>query len=132
MTKQISVVGAVVIRHGKVLCAQRGPGGALPGLWEFPGGKVEPGETARQALEREIREELHCDIEVGEEVTTTNHDYDFGRVSLTTFYSRLISGDVRLTEHSDLRWLEPSRLTELDWAPADQPAVERIIGTLAS
>ncbi|MFC7619850.1 (deoxy)nucleoside triphosphate pyrophosphohydrolase [Microlunatus sp. GCM10028923] len=132
MIKQIDVVGAVVIREGKVLCAQRGPGGALAGLWEFPGGKIETGETAREALEREIREELCCDITVGDEVTTTVHDYDFGRVTLTTYFSDLISGDVRLTEHSDVRWLEPRSLADLDWAPADLPAVERVIKAFAS
>ncbi len=72
MARQIDVVGAVIVNDGLVLCAQRGPHGTLAGLWEFPGGKIEPDETARDALEREIAEELGCDVEVGNEVTTTH------------------------------------------------------------
>ncbi|MGZ0211999.1 MAG: (deoxy)nucleoside triphosphate pyrophosphohydrolase, partial [Actinomycetales bacterium] len=86
MKKQINVVGAVVIREGLILCAQRGPHGALPGMWEFPGGKIEADETPRDALAREIAEELECEVAVGELITTTAHEYDFGIVMLTTFY----------------------------------------------
>ena len=122
--KQIVVVGAVIVRDGLILCAQRGAGGALAGLWEFPGGKIEADETQRQALEREIAEELECSVEVGDEVTTTTHDYDFGIVTLTTFYCRLRAGEPRLTEHQGLRWLSPRELRTVEWAPADIPAVE--------
>ena len=75
-------------RDGLVMCAQRGHDGNLPGLWEFPGGKIEPGESKQDALMREITEELGCTVEVGSEVTTTTHEYDFGEVTLTTFYCR--------------------------------------------
>lgn len=124
--KQINVVGAVIVRDNEILCAQRGPSGSLGGKWEFPGGKIEAGETPREALEREIVEELDCTIEVGAEVTTTSYEYDFGIVILTTFYCTLISGSPRLTEHAEVRWLEPSELSALDWAPADVPAVHLI------
>ncbi len=100
MPKQIHVVGAVVIKSGLVLCAQRGPSGALAGLWEFPGGKVEADESPRAALEREILEELECSVSVGNEVATTTHTYDFGVVTLRTFYCELLSGTPRLTEHA--------------------------------
>ncbi len=126
MTKRISVVGAVIVDDGRVLCAQRGDGGALDGAWEFPGGKIEPDETPREALEREIREELLCEVKVGEEVTTTVHEYDFAMITLTTFYCDLISGAPQLTEHKDVRWLAPAELHALDWAPADVPAVDLI------
>lgn len=126
MKKDIHVVGAVVVSGGRVLCVQRGPDGALPGLWEFPGGKVEPEETPREALVREIQEELLCEVTVGAEVTTTHHEYDFGIVHLTTFYCDLVSGTPQLTEHSQLVWKEPTTLPELVWAPADIPAVELI------
>lgn len=83
--KIINVVGAAIVRDGAVLCAQRGPGKSLAGYWEFPGGKIEPYETARQALHREIEEELLCEIEVADEVCTSEYAYDFGTVRLITF-----------------------------------------------
>ena len=124
--KQIKVVGAVILRDGLVLCAQRSMSSTLPGLWEFPGGKIEPDETPREALEREIREELEIDVAVGEHVETTVHEYPFGEVTLTTFYCDLLSGDVTLTEHEAVVWLRPSELDSLEWAPADIPAVRSI------
>jgi len=126
VTKQIHVVGAVILRNGLVLCAQRGPHGSLPGLWEFPGGKVEAGESPAAALEREITEELGCEIEVGDHIVTTTHRYEFGTVTLATFYCRLISGTPTTSEHSAIRWLSPADLTTIEWAPADVPAVNRI------
>ena len=126
MKKQINVVGAVIRRDGTILCAQRGLSGSLPGMWEFPGGKIEFGETPREALQREIVEELDCEVSVGELVTTTAHEYDFGVVNLTTFYCELINGTPVLSEHEAVRWLLPSELHTLHWAPADIPAVELI------
>lgn len=126
MQKQIRVVGAVIVRNGAVLCAKRGPLGSLAGLWEFPGGKIEPGETARAALEREIAEELECTVDVNDELTTTTHEYDFGIVTLTTYWCRLVEGDPKLTEHAEVRWCRPSELGGLNWAPADIPAMAMI------
>ncbi len=123
VSKQIAVVGAVIVRNGLVLCAQRGPAGTLGGTWEFPGGKIEPGETARDALVREIDEELRCEIVVGDRITTTAYDYDFGTVTLTTFWCELVDGEPVLTEHAAVKWLAPGQLGELDWAPSDVPAV---------
>lgn len=132
MKKQINVVGAVIVKDGEVLCAQRGPAGSLAGMWEFPGGKIEPGETAQAALEREIAEELECGVAIGDEVTTTRHEYDFGIVTLTTFYCELIDGNPQLTEHAEVRWLPPQLLSTLEWAPADNPAVERIMADFSN
>lgn len=132
MRKQIKVVGAVIVRNGEVLCAKRGPSGSLAGLWEFPGGKVEPGETARKALEREIAEELGCRVDVGAELTTTRHEYDFGVVTLTTFWCQLTEGTPQLTEHAEVRWCAPSGLERLDWAAADVPAMRMIAAGLSS
>ncbi|MGO1838725.1 MAG: (deoxy)nucleoside triphosphate pyrophosphohydrolase [Candidatus Microbacterium stercoravium] len=123
--KQINVVGAVIAKDGKVLCAQRGKG-PLAGLWEFPGGKIEPDESARDALKREITEELLCTVTVGDEITTTTHEYNFGIVKLTTFLCELIDGSPALTEHTEVRWLKPAQMNDLAWAPADIPAVDLV------
>lgn len=124
--KIINVVGAAIVKDGKVLCAQRGEGRSLAGFWEFPGGKIEPHETARQALHREIEEELLCEVEVADEVCTSSYDYDFSTVVLTSFVCHLLSGTPRLTEHHEIRWVEPSAMPDLDWAPADREAVRLI------
>jgi 8-oxo-dGTP diphosphatase len=122
--KQINVVGAVISRDGLILCAQRSLAGSLPGMWEFPGGKIEAGESAQGALEREISEELNCRVEVGEMVASTTHEYEFGVVTLTTFHCDLIEGEPELTEHEAAVWLRHGELRSLQWAPADIPAVE--------
>lgn len=132
MKKEINVVGAVIVDDGKILCAQRGPEGSLPDMWEFPGGKIESGETPREALQREITEELECTVEVGNEVTTTTYEYDFGVVTLTTFFCELTAGAPRLTEHADVVWLRPAELGALTWAPADIPAIEIIRGAVTT
>jgi 8-oxo-dGTP diphosphatase len=128
---QIHVVGAVVVRDGLILCAQRGFDGSLPGLWEFPGGKIEPGETKPEALKREMAEELGVEVEVDDEVNTTTYSYDFGDVTLTTFYCRLLSGAPRLTEHASIQWLSPGDLRRISWAPADLPAVAKVQADLS-
>lgn len=128
--KEIIVVGAVIVRDGKVLCAQRAPGSTLAGMWEFPGGKVEPTESPEEALRREIAEELGCAIEVDAKVTTTAHAYSFGVVELTTYYCQLSGGVPRPAEHAVLAWLAPRELERLEWAPADIPAVQLVTATL--
>lgn len=126
--KQIVVVGAVIERDGKIFATRRGAQMSLPGLWEFPGGKIESGETPEEALSREIHEELGARIEVGDFLTTTDYEYDFGIVSLSTYRSRLVSGELEITEHSESIWLDPKELLQLEWAPADVPAVEILVG----
>jgi 8-oxo-dGTP diphosphatase len=126
MTKQIVVVGAVIVRDGQILCARRAPGSTLGGMWEFPGGKVEASESPQGALAREIAEELDCLVNVGAEITTTSHAYDFGTVHLTTYYCSVSSGQPQAREHAELAWVAPHQLAELEWAPADIPAVHLI------
>jgi 8-oxo-dGTP diphosphatase len=126
MKKNIHVVGAVIWRDGKILCAQRGATKTLAYKWEFPGGKIERGESLEEALIREIQEEMNCDIDVGEQVEHTVHEYEFGIVHLTTFHCELVNGNLKLTEHIDIKWLEPKDLHTLDWAPADIPAIQKL------
>ncbi len=126
MKKNIYVVGAVIFKDNKILCAQRGTEKSLPLLWEFPGGKIEKGEKPEEALKREIQEEMHCSIEVGEKIEHTVYEYDFGIVHLTTYQCKLIEGEPVLTEHAAIKWLSPEELPTLEWAPADIPAIEKI------
>ena len=126
MNKCINVVGAVLVREGKILAAQRGKGRALAGMWEFPGGKIEANEKPEQALQRELKEELHIDARIGEWIETTEHAYDFGTVVLRTYYATLTGGDPELTEHAKIRWCTPAELKKLEWAPAHIPAVDKV------
>ncbi|UJF16153.1 (deoxy)nucleoside triphosphate pyrophosphohydrolase [Jeotgalibaca sp. MA1X17-3] len=128
MKKEIHVVGAVIESNNKILCAQRGPDKTLAHLWEFPGGKVEIGESEKEALEREIREELLCKIKVNKKITTTRYEYDFGFVTLTTFQCSLIEGTPVLTEHVEVKWLSREKLETLEWAPADIPTIHILKG----
>lgn len=127
MKKQITVVGAIIFDNHKVLCAQRSEKMSLPLMWEFPGGKIEQGESDIEALKREIREEMKCDLEVGKKVTTTTYEYDFAIIQLTTYRCQLKSQLPTLTEHKAIQWLDKKDLKSLTWAPADIPAVEIIV-----
>lgn len=128
--KRLSVVGAVILEQGRVFCTQRGSG-ALAGFWEFPGGKVEVGESPEGALAREILEELSCHVSIGNRIVTTTHLYEFAEVTLTTYYCTLLEGHPELSEHQASAWLVPAELHTLEWAPADVPAVEQIQADLA-
>lgn len=128
LLKKINVVGAILIENGKILCAQRGEGKSLAYLWEFPGGKIETGETPQEALIRELQEELMIEVEVqSEKFEETSYQYDFGLVTLTTFICFLKKGTPQLTEHIAIEWLATKELTTLEWAPADIPAVEKLM-----
>lgn len=127
MKKQINVVGAIIVKNGKVLCAQRGYDKSLPELWEFPGGKIEIGESPSQALKREIREELLLELANDiEEFMFTSYEYDFGIVNLTTFICHIQNGEPTLTEHIEIKWLNKSELDQIEWAPADIPTVYKL------
>lgn len=128
MKKIINVVGAIIFNEDKVLCAQRSENMSLPLMWEFPGGKIEKGETEKEALIREIKEEMKCNLSVEDKVTTTEHEYDFGIVRLTTYKCKLNNELPTLTEHKEIKWLPLDELKTLEWAPADVPAVDIIVG----
>ncbi len=127
MKKKVHVVAAVITRkNGEVLCALRSPQMAQPNMWEFPGGKIEKGETKEEALVREIQEELNCTIRVHESVEDTTYEYERVIVRLETFYATIVEGTPVNREHATLRWVPILQLNELNWAPADIPAVERL------
>ena len=125
----ISVVGAVILNEqGEILCAQRGVKSDLPMMWEFPGGKIKCGESAQEALVREIKEELDCSIAVHQLITTTSFYYPTKHILLTTFYCALLNGEhPQCLEHHKLMWCKVKDLPVLNWAPADLPTVELIV-----
>lgn len=130
MPKPIDVVGAVFVDNDMVLAAQRGPGMSMSGMWEFPGGKIEPDETPEQSLARELEEELGVQATVGKHVVTTDWEYDFGIVRLSTYYCSLDAGTPKATEHAELRWVSAEDLASLEWAPADIEAVNLVAEAL--
>ena len=126
--KQIEVVAAVIIENGRLFATQRGYGD-FKDYWEFPGGKIEPGETPEEALRREIREELDTTVEVGALLTTVEYDYPQFHLILHCFRCRVAEGSLTLKEHEAALWIELARLRDLDWLPADLqlvPILERL------
>lgn len=128
--KIIEVVGAAIIKDNKVLAMQRGQQMTLPGMWEFPGGKVEAGETEEQALVREIKEELNVAIELQDYINEASYDYDFGTVILKVFTAKIVAGQISMEEHSDGKWVTADELMSIHWAPVDIPAAEALTNIL--
>ena len=127
--KTIKVVAAVICDNikekNKIFATARGYG-ELKGGWEFPGGKVEPGETPQQALVREIMEELDTEIKVGEWIDTIEFDYPTFHLSMDCFWCQLIRGDLELLEAAEARWLTKETLKSVEWLPADLGLIEKI------
>ncbi len=123
--KTIKVVAAVIVHDGRIFATQRGYG-EFEGGWEFPGGKVEPGETPQEALAREIMEELDTEIEVGELLDTVEYDYPKFHLSMDCFLCAVGSGHLVLKEHEAARWLTRETLDGVDWLPADRSLIGKI------
>ena len=123
--KTVRVVAAVIRKDDKIFATQRGYGEFKDG-WEFPGGKIEEGETPEQALAREIKEELNTEIQVGELIGTIEYDYPKFHLSMDCFWCEIMQGGLELKEHEAARWLSKEELYSVDWLPADVGVVERI------
>lgn len=128
--KTIRVVAAVIKAVNKngdpvVFATQRGYGGFKDG-WEFPGGKIEEGETPQAALKREIREELDTEISVGELIDTIEYDYPTFHLSMDCFWCEILKGDLILKEHKAARWLDKKSIEDVEWLPADVILIEKV------
>lgn len=127
--KTIDVVAALIVHDGSIFATQRGYGD-WKGYWEFPGGKVEPGESPEDALKREIREELATEISVDRYVTTVEWDYPSFHLSMRCYLCSVISGSLTLLEHSEAAWLDRGHLRSVQWLPADEDIMDEVEGLL--
>ena len=123
--KTVRVVAAIIIENDKVFATQRGYGEFKDG-WEFPGGKIEPGETPEEAIVREIKEELDTEVEVIELLDTVEYDYPNFHLSMGCFICKIKSGDLVLKEHEAAKWLTKEILRSVEWLPADMGLVREI------
>ncbi len=125
----LEVVAAIIERDGLILCAQRKAGGELSKKWEFPGGKVEAGETHHQALVREIDEELGINIKAGPLFMAVDYQYADFSITMHCYLATILEGQPAVREHLAIQWLRSDELRKLDWAPADMPIVEKLMQT---
>lgn len=123
--KRIEVAAAIIIKDRKVYATQRGYG-EWQGWWEFPGGKIEPGEQPQDALKREIMEELNAEIEVGQLLDTIEWDYPDFHLTMHCFICKMKSEHLQLNEHNDAAWLTKDTLGSVKWLPADLTILEKI------
>ena len=119
------VMAAVVEKDGRLMICRRGPGRRLEGVWEFPGGKLEAGETPEQGLARELREELKIETEIGR-ILDAQLESEFHEFIILYYRARIVSGEPALTEHSEIRYVLPSELRDYEFSTADAKAAERL------
>jgi 8-oxo-dGTP diphosphatase len=127
MKRHLHVACAIIEQDGTVLTAQRSATMSLPLKWEFPGGKIEAGETAEECLIRELREELGVSVFIGSALSPATHNYRDFIVTLYPFICSLTGGTVTMHEHHALKWVEPQQMPELDWAAADLPVISEYL-----
>ena len=123
--KTVRVVAAMICSEDKIFATARGYG-EFKGQWEFPGGKIEPGETPQEALVREIQEELDVKIEVGDLIDTIEYDYPSFHLSMDCFWCNITEGEITLKEAENARWPCKDELYSVDWLPADMKLIEKI------
>jgi len=124
--EMIKVTAAIIVDSGRVFIAKRKPPGRMPGMWEFPGGKIEAGESPEQCLKRELFEELEIEVTVGSHVGTSVYAYDFYTVELMAFKATIEAGEIKLNDHAEMAWVEAGDLHKYAFAPADLPFVEML------
>ena len=126
--KEVHVTAAVIIKENKILCVQRNENkyDYISKKWEFPGGKVEENEQLEDTIKREIQEELNLNIDVKSFLIQVNHQYPDFKLKMDTFICEITSGFLKLNEHIDFKWLSINELSDLDWAAADLPIVEKL------
>lgn len=123
--RTVRVVAAILQKEGRIFATQRGYG-AYKDYWEFPGGKIEPGETPEQAVVREIREELETVVRPERLLMTVEYDYPEFHLSMDCFLCSILEGNLKLVEHESARWLAPDQLRSVDWLPADLLVIDRL------
>ena len=123
--KVIEVVAAIIYKDGAYFTTQRGYG-EFEGMWEFPGGKIEPGESSEYALKREIQEELGIDITIDKFLCTTEYDYPSFHLTMHCYLCRVEVGEIELREHKSAQWLTAEILDNMEWLPADKEVVEKL------
>ena len=123
--KKIEVVAAILQRDGAYFATQRGYG-EFEGMWEFPGGKIEPGESREVALKREIQEELGVDIAIENLLCTTEYDYPSFHLTMHCYLCSIASGEIELREHKSALWLTSDRLDDVAWLPADKEVIDKL------
>ena len=121
-----TIAAAILFREGRILICRRGEGGSCAFLWEFPGGKLEPGETPAECAVRECREELGVSVRLGPVFARTSYDYPEGSLSFIFYKGEILSGDPQKRVHPEMRWVRPSELTDYPFCPADRDVVQRL------
>ena len=124
--KKIEVVAAIIYKDGAYFATQRGYG-EFEGMWEFPGGKIEPDESSEDALKREIQEELGIDITIDKFLCTTEYDYPSFHLTMYCYLCGIETGEIELREHKSARWLTEELLDSVEWLPADMEVVEMLV-----
>lgn len=130
--KIIKVAGVAIIDQdkNKVLAGKRNADRLVGGMWEFPGGKIEKGETPQEAAKIELKEEFHDEVQIGPQLgETVSYEYDFGIVKLTVFFAKLLTNNFDLVAHSEVEWLSADEVQKLNWTPADAPLVKELART---
>ena len=128
MRRKIRVVGAMIEQDGRYLITQRPPTATLPLLWEFPGGRVEPGETDEVALARELSEEMGIGVQVGERAIHVEHAYESYDIDFCVYRCRLVSGPIQHLRVQDHRWVRPDELDDYEFPAADEKTIAKLLG----